>query len=339
MGKMKVPIENINWTLMAKHLGKELDENEKEQLSKWVKESDSNGRELENAEKIWQVSSMKEAKPFDTDKNWEKMKSRIHKTSKIQKGIQQHIFISTLKVAALLLLLISLTFTVYWFIGKSGSVKVTADNGKILSPLILPDGSKIYLNAGASIKYPKKFDDNIRKVELVGEAFFNVTHNEQQPFIIQTPQAQVKVLGTSFDVKACNSCDHISVVVETGTVELSSKDGGEMIRLTKGNTGVYFVKTKKLEKSITSDVNAFAWKTNDIIFQGSNLDYVCKTLENVFSTQITLDNRLKNCDLNANFKNSDLGSILEIIKENFNIQIMKTDESYVLSGTGCGLNK
>jgi len=335
---MKEPIEDMNWTLMAKYLGRELNDNEKEQLTKWAKESDMNGRELENAEKIWQMSSMKESQPFDTEKNWNRIKNRIHIQPKIQKGIRKHIFISSLKIAASLLILISLTFATYWFIGKSSYVKVTADNGKILQPIILPDGSKVFLNKGASVRYPKVFSGNMRKIELTGEAFFNVTHDEQLPFVIQTAQAQVKVLGTSFDVNACNSCD-VKVVVETGTVELSSKNGAGNIKLTKGNTGVYFIHSGKLEKSINSDVNAFAWKTNEIIFHKANLSYVCRTLENVFSKKISLDNRLKNCFLDSNFKNYDLQSILEVIKLTDNVQIKKTGENFVLSGNGCEPNR
>jgi transmembrane sensor len=335
---MKEPIEDMNWTLMAKYLGRELNDNEKEQLAKWTKESDMNGTELQNAEKIWELSSMKESQPFDTDKNWERMKNRIHTVPKIQEGIRKHIFISSLKIAASLLILISLTFAVYWFIGKSSYVKVVADNGKILQPIILPDGSEVFLNAGASVKYPKVFSGTVRKIDLSGEAFFNVTHNEKMPFIIQTELAQVKVLGTSFDVDACHSCD-VKVSVETGTVVLSSKRGTENIKLTKGNTGVYFIRSRKLEKSATSDVNAFAWRTNEIIFDNSNLFYVCKTLENVFSKKIELDNRLKNCTLNSNFKNSDLESILGTLKVTYNIQIKKTGESYVLLGNGCQSNR
>jgi len=55
-------------------------------------------------------------------------------------------------------------------------------------------------------------------VELTGEAFFDVTHNAKQPFVIQTPKAQIKVLGTSFNVAAYRTGDSVKVVVETGTV-------------------------------------------------------------------------------------------------------------------------
>jgi len=332
---MKEPAENMNWAWMAKHFGNELDANEKEQFAKWVKESDANEKELENAEKIWQFSSMKDAELFNVDNGWDKMKDRIHPGRDFQHSIKRHIFVTTIKVAASFLLLVSLTFTAYWLIGKSGNILVTAENGKILEPIVLPDGSEVYLNSGSTIRYPKNFKTDIREVELVGEAFFRVTHNPKQPFIIQTPQALVKVLGTSFDVNACRKCDHVSVVVETGTVELSSGNGGESLKLTPGNTGVYYLNSKKLAKSATSDVNSFAWKTNEILFHNSNMDYVSKTLENVFSKTIVLDSHLKHCSLNANFKNRDLESILEAIKATFNLTIKKTDQGYAISGPGC----
>jgi ferric-dicitrate binding protein FerR (iron transport regulator) len=334
---MKEPAEDINWALIAKHLGKELDDKEKDEFAKWMKESGANGRELENAEKVWQISSMKETQLFDTENGWSKMKNRIHPVKDFRHSINRHIIITSLKVAASLLILISLTFTAYWIIGKTGHIQVTAENEKLLEPVVLPDGSQVYLNAGTTIRYPKTFSGDTRKVELVGEAFFKVTRNPNQPFIIQTPQAQVKVLGTSFDVKACKKSDRVSVVVETGTVELSSRDGSEIIQLTRGNTGVYYLNSKKLEMAKTSDVNAFAWKTNEIVFKNSSLEYVSKTLENVFSKTIILNNtKLKSCPLNANFKNRDLESILEVIKGTYyNLNIKKTDRGYIISGPGC----
>ena len=333
---MKEPAEDINWALIARHLGKELDDKEKEEFAKWMKESGANEKELENAEKIWQISSMKEAQLFDVENGWSKMKTRIHPVKDFRHSIKRHIFITSVKVAASLLILISLTFTAYWIIGKTGNLQVTAENEKLLEPVVLPDGSQVYLNAGTTIRYPKTFSGDTRKVELVGEAFFKVTRNARQPFIIQTPLAQVKVLGTSFDVKAYKKCDKVSVVVETGTVELSSREGEGIIKLTQGNTGVYYLNSKKLEKSAISDINAFAWKTNEIVFKNSSLDYVSKTLENVFSKNIILNTKLKSCPLNANFKNRDLESILEVIKGTYNnLNIKKTDQGYIISGPGC----
>ena len=128
---MKEPAENMNWAWMAKHFGNELDVNKKEQFAKWVKESDANEKELENAEKIWQFSSMKDAELFNVDNGWDKMKDRIHPGRDFQHSIKRHIFVTTIKVAASFLLLVSLTFTAYWLIGKSGNIQVTAENGKI----------------------------------------------------------------------------------------------------------------------------------------------------------------------------------------------------------------
>jgi len=333
---MKDTTEDKNWGLMLKYLGKELSDEERAQFDKWLEQSDANRKELENAEKIWQLSSSKESGLFDADQGWGKMQRRIHHVKGIQSAIRNHILMTTMRVAASLLILIVLAFAVRWVIGKSSYVKIIAEKEKILKPIVLPDGSKVCLNIGSSIRYPKSFNKNTREVELTGEAFFDIVHNAQQPFVIRTSQAQIKVLGTQFDISAYKECDSLQVIVKTGTVELSSGQGDKTIRLTQGNTGVYFTSSNKMVKLSGSDVNAFAWKTNDIVFHESNLDYVSKTLKKVFSKPIILENaKLKNCRLNADFKNRDLESIIEVIKETLNLQIKKTNDGYILTGPGC----
>lgn len=332
---MKEEINDMKLTLIAKHLSNELNESEKEQLTQWLDESDENRKELMNAEKIWQNSDVQAADLFNTDNGWNKMDHHIHDNKKIIRP-NKKIFSIWLKVAASLIILMGVAFAIQKIVGIKSYTEIVADNQKILSPIILPDGSKVFLNAGSTLKYPKVFDTKTRLVELTGEAFFEVTRNEKTPFIIQTLKARVKVLGTSFNVAAYQETDSVQVVVETGTVELSSKTDNDLIRLTHGNTGVYYSKANKLIKSEASDANAIAWKTNIIVFHNANLTYVAKTLKKVFGQSISIsDGNLKKCRLNADFKNQDLEHILEAIKTTLNLDVKKADNGYIISGPGC----
>jgi ferric-dicitrate binding protein FerR (iron transport regulator) len=335
---MKEKIENKDWLLIAKHLGNELDDTQKKQLSLWLAESEENRKELSNAEKIWELSNTTDSDIFDTTMGWNKLENRIRQDQSGQQIDRKRIFMQPMRIAASLLVLVGLGILIYWFMGTSKYIKVTAEAQKILSPLVLPDGSKVYLNTGTTIKYPKSFTNSAtRNVELSGEAFFEVSHNANQPFIIQTSHARVKVLGTSFDVAAYQSSDSVKVVVETGTVELSRRNNHESIRLTKGNSGVYYANQHKLIKSDNSDVNALAWKTNVIIFHNANLDYVSKTLERLFDTTIRFENEsLKKCHVDVNFiQGEDLESILKTIKETLHLNVTKMDNIYTISGTQC----
>jgi transmembrane sensor len=333
---MREEIQDRNLELISKYLGNELTNEESAEFAKWLEESELNRKELELAENAWKLSSLKEMQLFNTDKGWSKMRDRISTGKDVQQAIRKHIMLNVLKIAASVFIIVSMAFAGYRIVDSLNYIKVTAETEKIIKPIILPDGSQVCLNTGSTIRYPKKFKGHTRRVELTGEAFFHVTRNEQQPFIVQIPHAQVRVLGTSFNVFAYKNGDSAQVVVETGIVELSSKKAGEPIRLTKGNTGVYFNIAKKMVKFETSDINAFAWKTNEIVFHESNMEYVSSTLKKVFAKNITIDNPgLKACRLNANFKDKDLDSILDVIKEIFKVEIKKTSNGYIIKGAGC----
>jgi ferric-dicitrate binding protein FerR (iron transport regulator) len=332
---MKEETDDMKLTLIAKYLSNELNNEEKDVFAQWMSASEENRKELENAKKIWQNSNVQAADVFNTDHGWNKMKHRIHGNPQILQPEKKTISM-WMKVAASLILLIGVAFAIQKMAYTKSYTKVIAENQKMINPLVLPDGSKVFLNAGSSLKYPKSFDSKTRLVELTGEAFFEVTHNQNCPFVIQTIKARIKVLGTSFNVSAYAETDSVQVVVETGTVELSSKTDNDLIRLTRGNTGVYYTKSNKLSKSEKSDANAISWKTNVIVFHDADLTYVTKTLKKVFSQQITIDSEnLKKCRLNADFKNQDLEHILEAIKTTLNLDVTKTNNGYIINGPGC----
>jgi ferric-dicitrate binding protein FerR (iron transport regulator) len=329
---MKENLEDKDWSLLARHLGKELSDEEKQQLDHWLEESEINRKELAYAEKIWDSSNIEDNNSFDTDKGWHTMKKRIHNGSDKKRLLNPQF----IKIAASILILLSVGLFLYWITGPAQYVKITAENQKILSPVVLPDGTKVCLNIGATLKYPKTFKKDTRTVELTGEAFFDVTHDASHPFIIQTAKAKIKVLGTSFNVAAYQASDSVQVVVETGTVELSSKINNNPIRLTKGSTGVYYASNNKLLKSDKSDINTTSWKTNVIIFKNVDLLYVTKTLHKLFSESFHFENeKLKNCRVNSDFKDANIDSILKTIKIVNKVNIEKTNNGYIISGPGC----
>jgi ferric-dicitrate binding protein FerR (iron transport regulator) len=228
-----------------------------------------------------------------------------------------------------------LAFTARYFINKTNYTEIVAKVKMVEKPIVLPDGTKVYLNAGASLIYPKKFGTATRRIELSGEAFFNVTRNEKIPFVINTKQAQIKVLGTSFNVIAEKCSDNIQVVVESGLVELKSPLNEEKILISKGNTGSFLTGANKYQLS-SSDVNSLAWMTNRIQFKESGLLYVTQTLERLFKKKINLGNEnLKKCKISADFKNQSLEKILDAIKESLKVEIKSTKKGYVLTGSGC----
>ena len=95
--------------------------------------------------------------------------------------------------------------------------------------VILPDGTSVTLNAGSYLRYPREFITDVRLIEINGEAFFEVTRDEEKPFLIHTKDADVKVLGTSFNVKAFDMDEQLTVSVQTGKVQVDLPEA--MMRL------------------------------------------------------------------------------------------------------------
>ena len=331
---MKQKIDDKNIAQIVKYLSNEMNTSEKEQFNLWLAASESHMKELERAQKIWDIASTEYHDDSITDKAWKNLHRRIHKADYSGFMHNRHFIKLNLKVAATVLILTGLGLTLFYLVHLQYAYKeITTLTDKILKPVILPDGTKVFLNSGTKIKFPATFDYG-RKVELSGEAFFNVTHNEKSPFVIQTLNTQIVVVGTSFNVSA--NKDSVEVVVESGIVQVTSRKLKKEISLAKGNSGKYIANTNQLVKSAEADINSYAWKTNVITFNNVDLNYVSKTLNKLFHKPIYFENdRLKLLKLNATYKDLDLEGIFRALKATHCLNIKDKDGGYQISGPGC----
>lgn len=332
---MKKQLNDKEWENIARYLGDELSTDEKARFDEWVSGSEENRNELESIKKVWANSNTDGAEEFHENDSWSRLRNRM-KDHSVTTYHTKTLFTSFLKIAASFILLVGIGYAVFSLFHASQVNTIVARNEKILSPVLLPDGTKVYLNVGARLEYPKAFEGTTRQVSLTGEAFFEVTRNVKMPFVVKTSKAMIKVLGTSFNVLAEEKTDSIQVVVETGTVELAPIAESQKIKLSRGNTGAYYIRTHQLDKRSVSDINTTAWKTNIIVFHDADLQYITKTLSKLFHQQIQLtDERLKKCRMNSDFKHSNLESILNTIHTLLGVTIEKTTKGYLISGPGC----
>ncbi|MGM0532110.1 MAG: FecR family protein, partial [Bacteroidota bacterium] len=149
--------------------------------------------------------------------------------------------------------------TYYTSISPSGSI----------SQIVLPDNTRVYLNSDSELKYTETGNKGNREVFLTGEAWFDVTKNENKPFVVHTPLYDVKVLGTQFNVKTYPTDDEIVTTLEKGSVKITSSSN---ITLEEGKTlheGQQLILSKKNGKSTIQHVNTqifTSWKDNQLIF-------------------------------------------------------------------------
>ena len=327
--------------LLAKYLANETDTPETDIIGEWKSASKENQRTFEHSKLIFEgISSLKNQKIVDVDAAWKKLNiSPNNNTESIDNQtvnpvIKLNWLNNFLKIAAVLVVLFGLWFVAakQFVVPKNDVISFKTDKTSVEK--ILPDGTKILVKENSSITYPTAFKGDTREINLVGEAFFEVHHDAAHPFIIHTQGSDIRVLGTSFNVKAYNT--QVQVVVKTGRVRFS-KNNTEVI-LEKGQKGELLANVDTIIKSEVEELKVTTTTQRiSLDFDKISLGEVIENLNQIFGKKIVFSNdKIKNCKLTASFENEELENIINVIAETFNLKVENKTDSIVLSGEGCG---
>lgn len=328
--------ENID-TLLVKYLAGETSANESQQVLTWL-ELPENRKEFEKLKATWNMSAQAESVPeIDVDAAWKKVQKRMHEPKQTvvrnireSPGYVQPKMNWLLRIAAVMIPALIVSFLI-WQYGKNDVKQLTLSSGIGRIEQSLPDGSVIYLTPNSSFEYPEKFGDDARNVKLKGEAFFEITKDATRPFTIALENAEVRVLGTSFNIKAFSK-EKTEVVVETGKVLFSAVN---KVELEKGDKGK-MDSSGSISKSKSVETGYYSHKTQTLIFENTELKKVIEVINSVFSTEIIFeDESIGNCRLTATFREQNIDSVLEVIAATFNLDVGKEGEKFKLSGQGC----
>ena len=153
--------------------------------------------------------------------------------------------------------------------------------------ITLSDGTKIHLNAQSRLTYPVCFSGENRVVHVEGEAYFDIVHDSEHPFIVQTPNTSIQVTGTSFNVRAYNDEPIESTTLVSGAIKINC--GKEEIDLTPNQQFVY---DKKSHQTSLSDVNTelyTSWKSGAFIFMNVPLDNIMSYLSKWYGFSYSFD--------------------------------------------------
>jgi len=157
------------------------------------------------------------------------------------------------------------------------------------SSIKLPDGTIAYLNAGSRLIYPSFFKGNMREVYLIGEGFFEVTHDEKMPFIVQTNDLSIEVLGTEFNVSAYPSDKFVETVLVQGKVKLKEKGFQPLKKdyvLEPDQLVVFNRGSAEIKISKVNVINYIAWHEGFMNFESSDLSRIVKKLERYYNIRI-----------------------------------------------------
>ena len=186
----------------------------------------------------------------------------------------------------------------------------------IKSTIQLADGSKIWLNADSKIQYPEVFEGDTREVYLNGEAFFEVAKNPAKPFIIHLANGTVRVLGTSFNIRAYDNEKSVETSVATGKVAFIPRYKNvtkkvDTIFLTPNKKLSYVFTAEKIEVAPTVAVNDKAWTEGKMIFKAMRLQEIATELERNFAKKVVfLDEAAKNYILTGSFQDNSLEEVM-----------------------------
>ena len=202
--------------------------------------------------------------------------------------------------------------------------------------IILSDGSHVVLNSGTYLKYPVKYiKDKNREVFLTGEAFFEVTKNKNQPFIVNTNGLNIKVLGTRFNVSAYPEDSSTNTVLVEGSVGLHHKDFNDIEKstlLTPGHLASLNKTDKKILVKNTETAIYTAWINGTVIFRHLPFKNITKKLERYYNVNITNNNSELDEELfTASFDNQTLDQVLKTFKDNYGIDYTITNNKIIIN--------
>jgi ferric-dicitrate binding protein FerR (iron transport regulator) len=283
-----------------------------------------------------ETGKMNTDKEINVDKAWDKLYNRLDENGLITKPEHPRISLARtawFRIAATVLLLLSLGTATILLINRdklSNKVMViTGANQKNLE-VTLPDGSIIYLNRNTRLAYSNNFGKHGRNVNLTGEAFFEIAHDEIHPFTVDAGKARVKVVGTSFNVNTRNDESAVEVYVRTGKVVLSDNSGIKSIELDPGFIGT--MDNGNSGKSVNTNPNYMSWNTGLLVYDGQTLDVVFRDLKKVYGMEIVADDtEILNKTWTSPIDNQPQDTIIRLICVSFNLSFTKIGNVYHLT--------
>ena len=183
--------------------------------------------------------------------------------------------------------------------------------------LIMADSTKVWLNSETTLRFPVQFAADVRKVELIGEAYFEVTRKNDVPFIVSSGNQQIRVLGTQFNISSYPENPVIYTTLVEGSVEVSLEGNPEEKISLKPSEQSLIIKNENYIEKRSVDVNPYiAWKEGRFVFRDQMLGDIMETLSKWYDVQVTFsDEELKNLRFTGNLeRHADFSDILAKIE-------------------------
>ena len=336
-------MENIDkyYDLMGRHLTGELSDADRKDLDAWLEADAENQKVFEEITGVWKMTEEQDSEiPFQATEAWGSVEQKLGwdeqedaDETPVRQLSPNRWWIGIAAAAAIVLLI------GYNWLYQNGSTPaqqlVFETKATETRELVLPDGSRVWLNENSRLSYAASFEE--RSIQMEGEAFFDVTRMEDRPFQIVSGEARTKVLGTSFNIRAYPTENKIELTVETGKVSFGkNEEKSQPIFIPAGESAVLVKKEEKVEKVETKISNATSWKNQKLDFDNTSMEEVIQSLERYFNIDIEVANRkILNCRARGSYNNPSLDNMFEVLKFMLYIDVQEQGDQYILSGEGC----
>lgn len=329
---MNAEDKNIDNLLIA-YLNDELCNEDVKVVERWIGASENNQRIFNEVVDLWQTSIATEPIQVNTERGWDRIEKRVSSKSSLLTKWQG--------IAATAIILIGSAIA-YLTYGSAIESTILLANNQFENDTLV-DGSIVKLNSNSSLVFSNDFNKEYREVKLEGEAFFEIHRDTQKTFIISLGEAQVKVLGTSFNIKSFEESEFIEVYVKSGLVAfeyipLDSSQSYISIQLKAGEKIFYDKTNHRIRKANDRSINNLDtyWRDNKLEFDRVRLGKVAEIVDVIYEVEIAFsDSSAKNCLLTVTFNDASIDEVVEVIANTFNFEIEQQNENYLIIGKGC----
>lgn len=304
----------IDPTIIDKYLDNKATSEERELANQWLSTMEGQkymasrfDRDVSNLDTEEAIGWLDHPVPAD------RMKKRLLGSIQRKRDFRQW-----LKVAAIVIPFLLVAGGMLFFADRAGAFSeveyatITVPNGSQMQ-VILQDGTSVQLNSASKLRYPKTFGLFKRKVELWGEAYFNVSKDKGRPFIVDLKGVNIKVTGTQFNVKAYPTDSSVAVLLDEGSVSLEDKMNntyplkpGECADYDRGTGGCII--SKPTDKTVI-----VGWRSSALNFYRTPLREILETLERQYDVTFDVTDQSLN-EVRFTFSSSKI-LVIDVLKE------------------------
>lgn len=297
---------------------------EEAQILDWVLSSEENKEEFAQIKNAWALSSfsqLDDSKHVDIqyDNLLNKIKGSQSIPITIQPPFYRRLNIGLLAASFILTVALSSLLGYYFAVNHlETNTMLSVSNGKQTS-IVLADGTTVWLNSASTLQYPTSFKGETREVTLQGEAYFDVTHIDDKPFIVHTTDVNVKVYGTSFNLSNYSDDEEAKLILEKGSVSIVKPlDGKELVRLVPGEMATFSKKDQQVNLTKVETSLYSSWHQGQFKFKKMSFEDIAKKLGRQYNVTFIFKNKnLQTTTYNGSFyKYEPLESVLKLMQKN-----------------------